>query len=99
REVRLQIGPRRVPDDEEMVDMPWILMWRHVDRAARQPLSVSRRQRAPAVGPGAQPRQPRAQNRRLQLVQPRIDPRFLMMVPVGLSAVSQPLQTAGERAI
>ena len=70
RQVRLQFAPRPVADDEQMVDVAGIALGRRVDRASREPLAVARGQDAALVGPAAQARQSRAENRRLQIVEP-----------------------------
>ncbi len=97
--VRLQLAPCRVPDDEQMVDVPGVAFRRRVDRAAREPLRGTAPPAPAAVGPAAKARQPRAENRRLQIVEPRVDARLDVMIAVGLAAVAQPLDRVGERAI
>src|SRR5207244_327262 len=42
---------------------------------------------------------PGAQDRRLNFVEPRIHARAFMMIAIGLTAVSQPLDAVGQRAI
>ena len=67
--------------------------------APGQRRAIARRQRAPPAGPAGEARQPRAQDGRLHLVEPRVDARLLVMVAVGLAAVAQPPDPVGERAI
>ena len=87
-------------DDEQVVHVARIAL----RRARRQAppasaVAVARGERAAPGGPAGEPRQPRAQDGRLHLVEPRIDAGFLMVIAIGLAAVSQPPDPLGERAI
>ena len=64
--------------------------------APRDTSSRARRRRS--VQPRQQ-RQPRAEDRRLDFVEPRVDARLLMMIAIRLAAVAQTLDSSRERAI
>ncbi len=53
-------------------------------------------QRPPAVRPRRQPRQPRAENRRLYFIEPRVHAVLVVMVAGALTAIAQPLDPVGE---
>src|SRR5436190_18726461 len=72
-EVRLQIASRSTSSDEQMIDVAGVELRRHRHGAAGEAAAVTRRERATTLGPVPEPREPRAQNRGLHLVQPRID--------------------------
>ena len=69
------------------------------DRRIREEPPVLQRQLAPSRGPAGDIGQPRAQHGGLHLVEPRVHAELLMMVAVRLSAVAQPLDAVGERAV
>ncbi len=83
-----------------MIHVARIALWRKVDgRGVRQQTAIPRRQGAAPPGPLAEPRQPRPEDGRLQLVEAGVHAGLLVMVAVGLSAVAQPPDPCRQRAI
>ena len=82
-----------------MIHVSRIHFRRNRDRRAVEQRSILRGERAPLFRARAQLRQPRAQNRRLHLVEPAVDPDFDVTISIGLSAVAQPRDARGERRI
>src|SRR5205085_5189064 len=54
---------------------------------------------APARRPLWEPPESRAEDRRLQFVEPRVEPGFGVMVAIGLATVAQPAESLRQRAI
>ena len=79
REMRLQRVARRAADDEQMIDVAGVALAAATSTGA--PASARaiarRRARGGASVQRAEQRQPRAQDRRLHLVEPRVDARLL----------------------
>src|SRR5882672_987295 len=81
-QVRLQLAARGAAHDEEMVYVARIALRRHRDRSGRERRPIRARETTARVGPPAEARQARPQDRGLHLVEPRVDARLLVMVPV-----------------
>ena len=75
-----------------MVDVAGIALRRHHDGRVAQGLAVVRRQRASPRRPARQPGEARAEDRRLDLIEPAVHAELGMAIPVGLAAVAQPLE-------
>src|SRR2546428_13756367 len=82
-----------------MVPVARIALRRHGDRSAGERQAIGARETTARVGPRAQARQARTQDRSLHLVEPRVDARLLVMVPVGLTTVAQPFDLFRERGV
>src|SRR5262245_49188016 len=98
-QVRLQWGARRRPYDEQMVDMAGVDLRQGMHRRVAQLSSIVGGNLPAPRDPARQPRQPRPQNRRLHLVEPRVDARLDVMIAIDLAAVPQPPQAFGKRPI
>src|SRR5687767_5768649 len=89
--------------DVEVVDVmrPFGLAWEGQSRNGGQPFAVAVRQAPPALVALVQMPQLDTQDRRLQLVEPGVDPLDLAVVTAtGLpTVVAQHAQTLGERSI
>src|SRR4051812_20576902 len=97
REMRLQRVSIARSYDEQMIDVAVVALRQQIERRAGKTLAITCGQRAPAISPALQPRQPRAQDSRLEVVQAGVDAWLLVMIPIDLSAVSQPLHAVGQR--
>ena len=85
---------------KQVIDVAGVALRRHVHRGgAGERRAVARAERAAPLGPAGQQRQPRAQDRRLHLVEPRVHAEFDVLVAIGLAAVAQPLEPLGERRV
>ena len=79
-----------------MIDVAGIALRRHGHGRAGQAAAVLGRERAALVRPARQPGEPRAQDRGLHLVEPRVDAELAVMVAIGLAAVAQPRRRAAS---
>ena len=99
-QMRLQrVALRAMRTGKQMVDVPGVALGDRREpgrQALRDSAAASARRRAVRCG---QPRQPRAQDRRLQLVEPAVDAGLDVVVAVGLPAVAQPPDALGERRV
>ena len=85
---------------EQVIDVAGVELRRDDDRVdSVQGVAIAAGERAPPIGPPAEERQPGAQDRRLHLVEPRVDAELVVAVLVGLPAVAQPLRARQERGI
>src|SRR5712671_4411758 len=98
-EMRLQLPARGCTYDEQMVHVAGVEFRDDLDAVSGELAAIPRRERAPARRPIHQGWQARAENRRLHLVEPRVDARLHVAIAVGLAAVAQPLQPIGQRRI
>ncbi len=95
------IASRRpaAPDDEQVVHMPGIHFIGKRHRRGCERRAVLGCQRPAPRGPLREERKAGTHDRGLHFVEPRIDARLLMPIPIGLAAVSQPLDARRERLI
>jgi hypothetical protein len=99
-EVRLHGFASAAAHREQMVDVPAIELWRHVDRRySSQGLPVSLRQSSAPIRPARQQGQTRSQDRRLHLVQARVHTELDVVIAIGLPAVSDTPCADGHGAV
>src|SRR5687767_2028785 len=86
-------------DRKQMIHVSRIDFRRNRDGRVFEQRSIPRGKRAPLVRARAQPREPHAQDGRLHLVEPAVDPDFYVMIAIALPAVPQTRNTSGERRV
>src|SRR5207247_11413977 len=83
-----------------VIDVAGIAFSRDLDAGCvPEQTAIPRGQHAPPFGPSSEARKTGAEDRSLDLVQSRVHARFLVMVPVTLTTVSQPLDSSRQRRI